>query len=68
MRVSERSSASLGTFAAHAQHVCSVAEGAAPLNANGANLGNGSDERVRTTRSGLCLVTGSDQNGAPECK
>ena len=31
MRVSERSSASLGTFAGHAQHVCSVAEGAAPL-------------------------------------
>src|SRR6478609_7752149 len=31
MRVSERSSASLGTFAGHAQHVCSVAAGAAPL-------------------------------------
>ena len=31
MRVSERSSASLGTFAGHAQHVCSVSEGAAPL-------------------------------------
>src|SRR3984893_11037948 len=31
MGVSERSLASLGTFAGHAQHVCSVAEGAAPL-------------------------------------
>jgi hypothetical protein len=31
MGVSERSSASLGTFAGHAQHVCSVAEGASPL-------------------------------------
>jgi transcriptional regulator of acetoin/glycerol metabolism len=31
MGVSERSSDSLGTFAGHAQHVCSVAEGAAPL-------------------------------------
>ena len=31
MRVSERSAASVGTFAGHAQHVCSVAEGAAPL-------------------------------------
>ena len=31
MGVLERSSASLGTFAEHAQHVCSVAEGAAPL-------------------------------------
>jgi transcriptional regulator of acetoin/glycerol metabolism len=30
MRVSEWSSASLATFAGHAQHVCSVAEGAAP--------------------------------------
>jgi transcriptional regulator of acetoin/glycerol metabolism len=31
MGVLERSSDSLGTFAGHAQHVCSVAEGAAPL-------------------------------------
>ena len=31
MGVSERSSDSLVTFAGHAQHVCSVAEGAAPL-------------------------------------
>jgi transcriptional regulator of acetoin/glycerol metabolism len=31
MGVSERSSDSLGAFAGHAQHVCSVAEGAAPL-------------------------------------
>jgi transcriptional regulator of acetoin/glycerol metabolism len=31
MGISERSSASLGTFAGHAQHVYSVAEGAAPL-------------------------------------
>src|SRR5215468_10069988 len=31
MRVSERSSDSLVSFAGHAQHVCSVAEGAAPL-------------------------------------
>jgi transcriptional regulator of acetoin/glycerol metabolism len=31
MGVSLRSSASLGTFAGHTQHVCSVAEGSAPL-------------------------------------
>jgi transcriptional regulator of acetoin/glycerol metabolism/AraC-like DNA-binding protein len=31
MGVSERSSASLDTFSKHARHVCSVAEGAAPL-------------------------------------
>ena len=31
MGVAVRSSDSLGTFAGHAQHVCSVAEGAAPL-------------------------------------
>jgi AraC-like DNA-binding protein len=31
MRLSDRSSASLGTFAGHAEYVCSVAEGAAPL-------------------------------------
>src|SRR5205823_11869813 len=31
MGVSDRSSASLGTFAGHAQHVYSIAEGAAPL-------------------------------------